>query len=194
MTKKNTWGILMLFCLLSITSCSKEDVDYLTNNGDVYLTINEWQYSEHFNEDDEGTVGAYLWRGSFTAGLEFSASMTKKGEPMDGDNLIVIIPYPHLMPDEVCKGLFFPSDEAYNDAPIVELSLYNETWGGARYEYVSGTVEITNTYKGDGGRDCATLQYKNLKMNKIQYEEGKFESYPQSITINGECSYYYAKY
>ncbi len=183
--KRNVlWSVLILLVALSFASCSEDDVNGLTNNGDVYLTINERQYSNEFNQVD--VIGTYF--DSYVdelglGGCYLSASLNLKDDPTDYDDFTVKIA--SISEYDINEGMVFPNE---TQEIAVEYLMYSGL-NGPSYSYQSGSIKIASKNDDDENRKSVIIvEYKNLVMKKSSTDD-RYSIYPELITVNGTCSY-----
>lgn len=183
--KRNVlWSIYLFLGFLTFTSCSEDDVNELTNDGDAYLTINERQYSNEFNQAD--VIGTYF--DSYVdelglGGCYLSASLNVKGDPSDYDDFIVKIA--SISEYDINEGMTFPND---TQEITVEYLMYSGL-EGASYSYKSGSIKIANKNDDDENRKSVIIvEYNNLVLEKRSTDD-RYSVYPEQITVNGTCSY-----
>lgn len=184
MINRKVWGFLMLLCIFTFASCSEDDSNGMTNGNGVYLTINERQYTNELTQEEE--IGTYF--DGYADALGFggcflSASMNVKGDFDDFDDFIVeIAPISEF---DIEKGMTFPNDK---QDIAVEYLMYSGV-EGAIYTYQSGSINITSKKDDDENRKSVIMvKFNNLVMEK-ESNEDRYSSYPEQITINGNCSY-----
>lgn len=184
MKKNILLGVITFFSFMVFSSCSKDDINEVTNNGDAYLTINDRQYSNEFNQADE--IGTYF--DSYVnelglAGCYLSASLNVKGDPTDYDDFSVKIA--RISEYDLKEGQVFPNDE---QDIAVEYLMYSGI-EGVSYLYKSGSVKIIKKIDDDENRKSVIIvEFNNLVMKKNSHED-RYSIYPDEITVNGTCSY-----
>lgn len=174
----------MLLSIFTFASCSKDDSDGMTNGNGVYLTINERHYTNEFTQEE--VIGSYF-EGSVDelgfGGCFLSASMNVEGDFTDFDDFIVKIA--PISENDIEKGMTFPNDK---QDIVVEYLMYSGI-DGAIYTYKSGSINVTSKKDDDENRKSVIMvKFNNLVMEK-ESNEDRYSSYPEQITVNGNCSY-----